>query len=467
MGVDAILFIRTESATPAMSDDSALRFSFPAVLGHKTSAAFDGGRLTSDGGVLLLAQAERRMGLATALAGCIGDRRDQSRVIHDVDDILRARMLAIACGYEDADDLDALRHDPGFKLALGKLPSGAVGLASQPTMSRWENAPTTRELIRLTGALIDIYCASYPAPPPAVTLDIDETVDVVHGGQQLSFWNGHYGERCFLPIHVYDTATGRPVAMLLRTGKTPAGTEMARHIRRLIRRIRRHWPESRITLRGDGHYGRPEIMAWCEANDIDYVFGLPGNKTLHADPVIVTQGDACATDRALDGLVELRRYAETSYAAKSWGADQRRVVARIEASTLGLDIRFVVTSLKDGSAEGIYDTLYCARGQAENLIKLHKTQLKSDRTSCRSANANQMRLILHTAAYWLMWKLRQAIPVTSALCAAEFATLRARLIKVAARVVETTSRVRIACASACPDAEIFRAAAINLRIASP
>jgi len=467
MGIDAVLFIRTESATPAMVDDSALRFSFPAVCGRKTTAAFDGGRLTSDGGVLLLAQAERRMGLAAALAGCIADRRDQSRVIHDLDDILRARMLAIACGYEDADDLDVLRHDPGFKLALGKLPTGPVGLASQPTMSRWENAPTTRELIQLTGALIDIYCASYPAPPVAVTLDIDETVDVVHGGQQLSFWNGHYGERCFLPIHVYDTATGRPVAMLLRTGKTASGAEVARHLRRLIRHIRRHWPDTHITLRGDGHYGRPEIMAWCEANSIDYVFGLPGNAVLHADAMIVAAADACATDRALRGLVELRRYAETRYAAKSWGADTRRVVARVEASSLGLDIRFVVTSLKDGSAERIYDTLYCARGQAENLIKLHKAQLKSDRTSCRSANANQMRLILHTAAYWLMWKLRQAIPVTSALRAAEFTTLRTRLIKVAARVVETASRVRIAFASACPDAAIFQAAAVTLRTASP
>ncbi len=450
-----------------MSDDSAASFSFPAICRKKVTAAFDGGRLTSDGGVLLLAQAERRMGIAAALAACIADRRDQSRVIHDLDDILRARMLAIACGYEDADDLDALRHDPGFKLALGKLPGGAVGLASQPTMSRWENAPTTRELVRLTGALIDIYCASYATPPAAVTLDIDETVDVVHGGQQLSFWNGHYGERCFLPIHVYDTATGRPVAMLLRTGKTPSGAGMARHIRRLIRRIRRHWPDTRITLRGDGHYGRPEIMAWCEANGIDYVFGLPGNKTLHADPVIVSAADACATDRAERKLVELRRYTETRYAAKSWGTDKRRVVARIEASTLGLDIRFVVTSLKDGSAERIYDTLYCARGQAENLIKLHKAQLKSDRTSCRSANANQMRLILHTAAYWLMWKLRQAIPGTAALRTAEFATLRNRLIKVAARVVETASRVRIAFASACPDAVLFRAAAVTLHTASP
>ena len=450
-----------------MVDDSVAGFGFPAICRKRVTAAFDGGRLTSDGGVLLLAQAERAMGIAGRLAGCIADARDQSRVVHDLADILQARMLAIACGYEDADDLDHLRHDPGFKLAVGKLPDGAIGLASQPTMSRWENAPTTRELVRMMSAMVDIYCASYRAPPAAVTLDIDETVDVVHGGQQLSFWNGHYGERCFLPIHVYDTATGRPVAMLLRTGKTPSGAEMASHIRRLIRRIEKRWPDTAITLRGDGHYGRPEIMAWCEANEVDYVFGLPGNRTLHAEPVIVAAADAVCVDRATRTLPVLRHYTETCYAAKSWGGTDRRVVARIEASTMGLDIRFVVTSLKDGSAEYIYDTLYCARGQAENLIKLHKTQLKSDRTSCRSANANQMRLILHTAAYWLMWSLRQALPQTAALRAAEFATIRLRLIKVAARVIETASRIRIALASACPDAAQFRHVALALRTASP
>ena len=151
----------------------------------------------------------------------------------------------------------------------------------------------------------------YPAPPAAVTLDIDETVDVVHGGQQLSFWNGHYGTRCFLPIHVYDTVTGRPVAMLLRTGKTPSGAEMAGHVRRLHRRIRRHWPSTRITLRGDGHYGRPEIMTWCETNKVDYVFGLPSNRMLHADPAIVGVADAVCVDRATRGWPVLRRYAET------------------------------------------------------------------------------------------------------------------------------------------------------------
>ena len=184
-----------------MAEDSVAGFGFPAVCRKKVAAAFDGGRLTSDGGVLLLAQAERAMGIAGHLAGCIADSRDQSRVVHGVADILQARILAIACGYEDADDLDALRHDPGFKLAAGKLPGGAIGLASQPTMSRWENAPSTRELVRMMDVMVDLYCASYPAPPAAVTLDIDETVDVVHGGQQLSFWNGHYGTRCFLLLH--------------------------------------------------------------------------------------------------------------------------------------------------------------------------------------------------------------------------------------------------------------------------
>ena len=313
-------------------------------------------------------------------------------------------------------------------------------------------------------AMIGIYCSSYPAPPEAVTLDIDDTCDVVHGYQQLSFWNGHHGERCFLPIHVYDTATGRPVAMLLRTGKTPSGAEAAGHIRRLIRHIRRRWPDTHITIRGDGHYARPEVMACCEGSGVDYVLGLPTNAALRADPVITAAADACATKRAIRKYPVLRNYAETRYGAKSWKC-QRRVAARIEASTLGMDIRYVVTSLANGSAEHIYDTLYCARGQAENLIKRHKTHLASDRTSCRSANANQMRLILHTAAYWLLWRVQQAIPKTSALALAEFATLRLRLLKVAARVIEAASRIRVAFASACPDANTFKAVAAALKSA--
>src|ERR1700712_692231 len=212
-----------------MSDDTIQPLGFPAIDRKKGVAAFDGGRIPSDGGVLLLGVVERQLGIAAKLARLIADPRNPAFVTHSVDDILRARILAIACGYEDADDLDHLRTDPGFKLACGRLPDSGDDLCSQPTVSRWENAPTLREVVRMTYAMVDLYCSSYARPPAAVTLDIDDTCDVVHGNQQLSLFHAHYNERCFLPIHVYDTATSRPVAILLRPAKTPSDEEILGH----------------------------------------------------------------------------------------------------------------------------------------------------------------------------------------------------------------------------------------------
>ena len=435
-----------------MSDDSFLPFDFPAVEGKKVIAAFDGGRITSDGGVMLLGVVERQLRIAEKLARLISDPRNPLLVTHGVDDILRARILAIACGYEDADDLDHLRTDPGFKLACGRLPDSGDDLCSQPTVSRWENAPTLREVVRMSYAMVDLYCASYARPPAAVTLDIDDTCDVVHGNQQLALFNAHYDERCFLPIHVYDTATARPVAVLLRPGKTPTGEEIRSHLRRLVRRIRTHWPDTRLTIRGDSHYGRHEVMAWCEANGLDYIFGLPGNDVL--DRLVDPIADDVRVRRAEAQAPVVRRYTETRYGAKSWKCE-RRVAARIEATTKGLDIRYVVTNLPGGTAEWLYATLYCARGQAENLIKLHKTELASDRTSCRSPLANQVRLVLHTAAYWVLLTVRDAIPSPQPLAIAQFKTLQMRLIKIAARITEIATRVRIAFAAACPEADLF------------
>ena len=447
-----------------MHDDTSETFGFPSVSRKKVVAAFDGGRITSDGGVMLLASAERRLGIADRLARLIADPRDPLRVTHRLPDILRARMLAIACGYEDADDLDDLRSDPAFKLACGRLPDSGFDLCSQPTISRWENAPTLREVIRLTYAMVDTYCASYPVPPKSVTLDIDDTVDVVHGRQQLSLFNAHYDEHCFLPIHVYDTATSRPVAVLLRPGKTPSGEEIRGHLRRLIRRIRRHWPRTHITIRGDSHYGRPEVMAWCEAQGLSYIMGLAGNDIL--DRLVEPSADDARVRHADGEATTLRCYTQTRYGAKSWRC-KRRVVARIEATSRGLDRRYVVTNIDAGSAEWLYDTIYCARGQAENLIKLHKGQLASDRTSCRSPLANQVRLVLHTAAYWLMLTVRDTIPRQHAMASVEFTTLRTRLVKVAARINETATRVRIAFAAAYPDASLFRGIARSLQPAGP
>jgi hypothetical protein len=447
-----------------MTDDTLLPFSFPAVRGKKVTAAFDGGRMTSDGGVMLLAEAERRLGLADRLAAVICDPRDPERVVHAMADILRARIFAIACGYEDANDLDRLRSDPAFKLACGQLPDSGIDLCSQPTCSRAENLPDLRTVIRLGEVLVDLWLSSYAAPPGSVTLDIDDTLDVVHGHQQLSLFNAHYDARCFLPIHIYDAANGRPVAVILRPGKTPTGKEIRGHLRRLVRRIRRCWPSTRILIRGDSHYGRAEVMAWCEANGVDYVFGLPGNRVLQR--LVEDAADDIRTRRAVDQAPVLRGFAEARYRAASWNAE-RRVCARIEATTLGLDIRFVVTSLAQGSAERIYEVIYCARGQAENLIKMHKSQLASDRTSCRSPLANQVRLVLHTAAYWLMLTLREAVPKTHRLAHAEFATLRLRLLKLGTRVIETLSRIRLAFAAACPEAALVRRIALTLQPGGP
>ena len=299
---------------------------------------------------MLLSMAERRLGIAQRLAHWFPDRRDPLRITHTLADMVRARILAIACGYEDADDLDALRVDPAFKLACGRLPDAGANLCSQPTLSRLENAPSLKDAIRLTWALVDQWMASYDRQPASVILDIDDTCDVVHGHQQLSLFNAHYDERCFLPIHVYDTERSRPVAVVLRPGKTPSGVEVRAHLRRLVRHIRQRWTRTRITFRGDGHYARPEAMEWCEANRVDYVFGLPGSKPLAKK--IDEAAEAVRTERAVSNKPVVRGYAETRHKAKSWNRE-RRAVARIEATPLGLDTRFVVTNVKYGAAEWV------------------------------------------------------------------------------------------------------------------
>ena len=300
--------------------------------------------------------------------------------------------------------------------------------------------------------MVDLWCESHRRPPKAITLDIDDTPNVVHGHQQLSLFNAHYDERCFSPIHVYDAASGHCVVTILRPGKTPNGKEVRSHLRRLVRRIRRHWPNTVITICGDSHYGRREAMDWCEKNAVQYVFGLSKNETL--DTLVFAKADEVRTRRAIGNLHVVRNYAETRYAAQSW-SHPRRVMARIEATRKGLDIRYVVTSVARCDAASLYSGIYCARGQAENLIKRHKSQLASDRTSCRSPLANQMRLILHTA-YWLMRLMHDAFPRQQPLAKGDFSTLRLRLLKVAVRIKETATRIKLAFAAAARTAALFR-----------
>src|SRR5712672_786016 len=258
-----------------MSEDTLLPFDLPSVARKKLIVGFDDGQLSSDAGVLVLRSVEKKLGLAARLAACIRDRRKPERVEHPLEEMLRLRMFAIAAGYEDADDCDSLRYDPIFKMAVGHAPKSGDPLCSQPTMSRLENAPSKIEIARLMAALVDGFCDSYRRAPSSITLDIDDTCDTVHGHQQLSLFNAHYNERCFLPIHIYEAASGKPVAMILREGKTPSGEEVRTVLKHVIKRIRRHWPKVDILVRGDSHYGRDEAMEWCEETQgVDYVFWL-------------------------------------------------------------------------------------------------------------------------------------------------------------------------------------------------
>ena len=223
-----------------MTDTTPLPFALPAVARKKLTVAFDGGQLSSDGGLLLLREAERKLGIADRLAAAICDKRDASRIDHTLPELFKTRTFAICCGYEDGNDLDRLRHEPLLKLAVGRCPETGAPLASQSTMSRLENMPSRTQAARLTGALVDQFCASV-TPSHEEVLDIDDTVDEVHGGQQLSFWNAHYDCRCFLPIHVFHVRTGTPVVAILREGKTPGGEEVRTIIKHLSKRIRSHW----------------------------------------------------------------------------------------------------------------------------------------------------------------------------------------------------------------------------------
>lgn len=456
-----------------MTEATLLPFDLPAVRRKKLTVDFDGGNQSSNGGLLLLRQAERRIGICRRLAEVMPDRRDQSRVRHEMFELVAARAFAISCGYEDGNDLNRLRHDPLLKIAVGRCPESGSPLPSQSTISRLENVPRKVEAARLAGALVDQFC-TWVKPRKQEILDIDDTFCAAHGGQQLAFWNAHENERGFSPMHIYHVASGTPVVAILRAARTPAGTEVRTVVKHVTRRIRTHWPKTRLIWRGDSHYGRDEAMEWLENNGGDYIFGFPGNSVL--DALVAETVDYLRIAHAFGSKDKLRCYTSVEYQARSW-SHPRRVIARLEVSLQPdpnapghmrqeVDIRYAVTSLA-GHPRRLYADVYCKRGQMENLIKLHKAQLASDRTSCHSATANQVRLVLHTVAFWLVHAVRSAVPQSNPLGKAEFVSLRERLFKIGARVIEHVARIRVHLPTSCPEHALFRAVALNLMPAEP
>jgi hypothetical protein len=453
-----------------MTDDTLLPFELPSVRRKKLTVDFAGGNQSSDAGLLLLREAERRLGVCRRLAEAMPDRRDPDRVQHAMFEMVMTRASAIACGYEDAIDLDRLRHDPLMKVAVGRCPQSGAPLASQSTISRLENAPSKTEAARLSAALVDQFGASVK-PGKLEVLDIDDTFCAAHGGQQLAFWNAHHDERGFASMHIYHVASGAPVVAILRAARTPKGSEVCTVVKHVTQRLRKHWPTTRIVWRGDSHYGRAEAMDWAENNGADYLFGLAGNAAL--DALVAEAAVNLRFHHAMSSKAKVRGFISFMYQAGSWRRP-RKVVARLECSLQPgedgmrqeVDIRYVVTSLR-GSAQHLYENVYCQRGQTENLIKLHKAQLASDRMSCHRATANQVRLVLHTAAFWLIHGVRATIPEASPLARAEFTTIRQRLIKIGARVIEHIARIRVQLPTSCPERALFRTVALGLMPSGP
>ena len=378
--------------------------------------------MSSDGGVLALRELEQRLGVADRLAACLVDRRAPDRITHSLSDIIRFRLLMIAAGYEDGNDT-RLRGDPRFKMALSDRE-----LCLQSTISRLENLPYVRALLRMGRAMIDLYCASFREVPKRITLDVDDTFDAVHGGQQLRLFSAHYDDYGFQPMVVLDGA-GRFVAAMPRPAKRPSGKLARAFLRRLLRAIRAKWPRTETLLRADGHYCSPEVLLRRHVETLE----ASAKARLEAAP--------------RDGKV--RRFKEFFDAAASWSRVER-VNARVEAGEEGPDTRYIVTNLAGRSARSLYEDVYCGRGQAENHIKFFKTHLAADRTSCTKGSANQLRLFLHAGAYWLMCGLRKSTPKRSMWRVAQFDTPRLRMVKIAARLVEMKTMIRVHLPTACP-----------------
>ena len=412
---------------------------FTAVSDKKLEVDFDGGAVTSDAGLLFLREVEKQTGLVRRVAAAIDDHRHSGYVQHEMESLTMQRVFQIIAGYADGNDCTDLRHDAIMKMACDKRPLSDAPLASQPTMSRFENTPSPRTLYRIGQAFVDAFIASYEAPPNGIIVDIDDTDSTTYGSQQLTMFNGYYNHYCYMPTHIYEGKSGKLIASILRPGKRASGKAIVSILKRLVQRIREAWPDVGIVLRGDSHYSAPDIHDWCETTNLKFVLGQSANKAIQ-DKASRIMAQAAALYAAQEQPVTL--FGEFSYQAGSWSAP-RRVIVKAEYNHQGANTRFIVTNLQHSGRRFIYRDIYCGRGAMELYIKAHKNHLGSDRASCHSFAANQFRLLLHSIAYVLLHTFRSKHLAGTPLAHAQFDTIRLKLLKVGGRVRELMTKVKI------------------------
>ena len=380
---------------------------FGRVFNLDILADFEGGDITSDAGGLLLKEIDLRYRITEMAAAVLSDGRQSGKVNHTLIDLLRQRVYQIALGYEDQNDADNLRRDPSLKTMVGRRPQSDPDLSSQPTLCRFENHRGFDELYRLSEFLMELYIRVHPGPRKAIVLDMDATDDPTHGQQEFTFFHGYYEQHMYHPLLVFDGGDGFPMATVLRPGNTHSGHRSVAILKRLVHRLRQAYPEATILFRADAGFALPEMYDFLESNDIRYVIGLITNQRLRGS---VTDLTSKVEHRFEETGQKQRDFTSFWYQAGSRPI-RRRVVAKVERLTQGLNQRFVVTDL-DVAPHFIYDWIYTQRGEAENRIKELKNQLKADRLSCHRFKANQFRLLLHTLAYCLFLLLRRHLEDT-------------------------------------------------------
>ena len=415
---------------------------------------FDGGSMTSDGGVMLLSQTDRRLGLLDAAARCIADPRNPLLITHAVRDMLRQRVYGLALGWEDLNDHGALRQDVAMQTAVGVDHE----VASAPTLCRLENWADRATAVRLHRLLVEQFIASYKTAPEELVLDFDATDNPLHGQQEQRFFHGYYDSYCYLPLYVF--CGQQLLCAYLRPSRIDAAQHSAAILKLLVKRMRQAWPGVRIVFRGDSGFCRQRVINWCERAGVHYIVGLARNARLQAQ---VEYAQLALKDDYERTGQKQRLIDEFSYAAQSW-PHERRVITRLEWGDQGCNPRFVVTNL-EGDPGALYDQLYCQRGEAENRIKEAQVGLFATRTSCHVFAANQLRMLLAALGYVLIERLRALALQGTALATAQIDTLRIKLLKVAAVVTRNTRRIRLYLASNWPSAATFAQAMRALRSA--
>lgn len=440
----------SKSEAEGKDNDKGAQLAFPFFESLQMTVDFEGGAITSDAGLTFLREEDERQGLCEAVCEAMTDSRDQRRVEHRLLDLIRQRVYQIAAGYEDCNDADELRKDPMFKATVAGRRPGGRDLASQPTLSRFENEPDEYELERIMEAFVDKYLSRRSEPPEIVILDIDPTDDPCHGAQQMALFHGYYGEKMYHDLLIFDGETGELVMPVLRPGNVHGADGVVEVLAWLLPRMRSAWPETAIIVRADGGLAIPRLYQFLEENGLYYVIGLITNNRLR-------EHNAEAMKMALSIFesagVREQVFCSFDYQANSW-PHSRRVIGKAELLAKGPNQRFVVTNVPEATPLAVYD-FYRQRGEdAENRIKEFKNMMAADRLSCHRFYANWFRLLLHAIAYEILRGLRQRL-VGTEFEKSTMETIRLKVIKVGARIRATTRRLWVHCASGYPYKQIW------------